>query len=118
MSSLKSISRRQGRWNENPSERSPSANLRANEQKLDIRPNPWASGHFITKPVRRTWGMVNSVVVQGKIISLPGEIRQSRRLMERLETSAAMLSVKTPEVSRGREPASSGERTKDSGAEL
>ena len=56
------------------SERSRSANLRADGQKSHIRPNPWVSEHNITKPVRRTWGLVNAAVVQGKIMLLPGEI--------------------------------------------
>ena len=56
------------------SERSRSANLRADEQKSHIGPNPWARKHNIPKPVRRIWGMVNAAVVQGKIMFLPGEI--------------------------------------------
>jgi len=54
------------------SERSPSANLRADEQKSHRRPNPWAREHNIPKPVRRTWGLVNAAVVQREIMSLPG----------------------------------------------
>ena len=56
------------------SERSRSANLRADGQKPHIRPNPWVSEHNITKPVWRIWGLVNAAVVQGKIMFLPGEI--------------------------------------------
>ena len=56
------------------SERSRSANLRADGQKPYIRPNPWAREHNIPKPVRKTWGLVNAAVVQGKIMFLPGEI--------------------------------------------
>ena len=56
------------------SERSRSANLRADVQKPHSRPNPWAREHNIPKPVRRTWGLVNAAVVQGKIMFLPGEI--------------------------------------------
>ena len=56
------------------SERSRSANLRADGQKSHIRPNPWAREHNIPKPVRRTWGLVNAAVVQGKIMFLPWEI--------------------------------------------
>ena len=56
------------------SERSRSANLRADGQKSHIRPNPWAREHNIPKPFRRTWGLVNAAVVQGKIMFLPGEI--------------------------------------------
>ena len=74
MSTLKSTSRRQGRKGDRPSEGSRSANLRADGQKPHIRPNPWAREHNIPKPVRRTWGLVNAAVVQGKIMFLPGEI--------------------------------------------
>jgi len=74
VSPLKSTSRWQGREGDRPSERSLSTNLRADEQKSHIRPNPWAREHNIPKPVRRTWGMVNAAVVQGKIMFLPGEI--------------------------------------------
>ena len=56
------------------SERSRSANLRADEQKPHRRPNPRAREHNIPKPVRRTWGLVNAAVVQGKIMFLPGEV--------------------------------------------
>jgi len=73
-SPLKSTSRWQGRKGDQPSERSLSANLRADEQKSHIRPNPWVSEHNITKPAWRTWGMVNAAVVQGRIMLLPGEI--------------------------------------------
>ena len=74
LSTLKSTSRWQGRKGDRPSERSRSANLRADEQKPHIRPNPWVSEHNITKPVWRTWEMVNAAVVQGRIMFLPGEI--------------------------------------------
>lgn len=73
---LKRSSRRQGQKSDLMSERSLRANLRADEQKPDIRPNPWVSKHNIAKPVQRTWGMVNQAVVEGKIMFLPGEICQ------------------------------------------
>jgi hypothetical protein len=73
-STLKSTSQWQGREGDRPSERSLSANLRADGQKPHIRQNPWVSEHDITKPVWRTLGMVNTAVVQGKIMFLPGEI--------------------------------------------
>ena len=56
------------------SERSLSANLRVDGQKSYIRPNPWESKHNIAKPVQRKWEMVNTAIVQGKIMLLPGEI--------------------------------------------
>ena len=74
LTTLKSTSRRQGLRGDPMSERSRSANLRADGQKSHIRPNPWVSEHNITKPVWRIWGMVNAAVVQGKIMFLPGEI--------------------------------------------
>ena len=77
-SPLKSTSRWQGRKGDQPSERSLSANLRADEQKSHIRPNPWVSEHNITKPAWRTWGMVNAAIVQGKIMQLPGEVCQPK----------------------------------------
>jgi hypothetical protein len=45
-----STSRRQGRIREDGSEGSPSANLRADEQKRHIRPSLRVSGHIIAKP--------------------------------------------------------------------
>ena len=74
LTTLKSTSRWQGRKGDRPSERSLSANLRADGQKPHIRPNPWVSEHNITKPVWRTWEMVNAAVVQRRIMLLPGEI--------------------------------------------
>jgi len=73
-STLISTSRRPGRVGDRSSERSRSANLRADGQKSHIRPNSWVSEHNITKPVWRKWGMVNAAVVQGRIMFLPGEI--------------------------------------------
>lgn len=93
---LKSTSRRQGRKGNRPSERSPSANLCADEQKLNIRPNPWVSKHNIAKPDRRTWEMVNSAVVERKIMQLPGEICQSSGVKTKVYTSSETL----PEMGR------------------
>ena len=50
------------------------------------------------------WGMVNAVVVQGKIMFLPGEICQPKRLNGRGGTEPAKVRVNMAEVSRGREP--------------
>jgi len=74
LTTSKSTSRRQGLRGDPKSERSRSANLRADGQKSHTRPNPWVSEHNITKPLRRIWGLVNAAVVQGKIMFLPGEI--------------------------------------------
>ena len=115
MTSLKSTSRRQGRAGDQASERSPSANLRADGQKSHIRPNLWASQHNMTKPVRITWGMVNAAVVQGKIIQLPGEICLPELLNGGEGTEPAKVRVKRAEVSRSREPdILFGERTEGS----
>jgi hypothetical protein len=96
---LKSTSRRQGGRREPTFERSPSANLRADGQKPDTRPNPWVSKHSeanpkhlmcfgcrIAKPVQRIWGMVNQAVVEGKIMQLPGEICQPRPAQAKVGT--------------------------------
>ena len=104
MTTLKSTSRRQGWKGDQPSEGSRSANLRANGQKQHIRPNPRASQHRETKPVRIFWGMVNAVVVQGKIIPLPREICLSRLLNRGGETVPSKVAVNMAEVSRRREP--------------
>ena len=74
VTTAKSTSRKQELRGDPMSERSQSANLRADGQKPHRRPNPWAREHNIPKPVRRTWGLVNAAVVQGKIMFLPGEI--------------------------------------------
>jgi hypothetical protein len=83
---LKSTSRRQGGRREPTFERSPSANLRADGQKPDTRPNPWVSKHNFAKPVQRIWGMVNQAVVEGKIMQLPGEICQPRPAQAKVGT--------------------------------
>jgi hypothetical protein len=99
LTSLKSASRRQGGRREPTSERSPSANLRADGQKPDTRPNPWVSKHNeanpkhlmcfgcrIAKPNQPTWGMVNQAVMEGKIMQLPGEICQPEFAQARVGT--------------------------------
>ena len=100
----KSTSQWQGRKGDRPSEGSLRANLRADGQKPHIRPNPWVSGHNITKPVRITWGMVNAAVVQGKIMQLPGEICQPKLPNGSSGTEPAKVRVNMAEVSRRREP--------------
>ena len=50
------------------------------------------------------WGMVNAVVVQEKIMLLPGEICQPKRPNGRGGTEPAKVRVNMAEVSRGREP--------------
>ncbi len=59
--------------------------------------------------------MVNAVVVQGKIMLLPGEICQPKRSNGRGGTEPAKVRVNMAEVSRGREPGDfSGERSEGS----
>ena len=61
------------------------------------------------------WGMVNVVVVQGKIMLLPGEVCQPKRLNGRGGTEPAKVRVNMAEVSRGREPRGlTGERSEGS----
>ena len=59
--------------------------------------------------------MVNAAVVQGKIMFLPGEICQPKRLNGSGGTVPARVRVNMAEVSRGREPEFySGERSEGS----
>jgi hypothetical protein len=71
---LKSTSRRQGRKGDRPSERSPSANLRADEQKLHIKAEPQGESAPLDQALPDLWGRVNAAVVRGRIMLLPGEI--------------------------------------------
>jgi hypothetical protein len=104
VTTLKSTSRRQGWKGDRPSEGSRRANLRADGQKSHTRPNPRASQHHLTKPIRNFWGMVNAAVVQEKIMLLPGEICQPKLLNGSGGTVPARARVNMAEVSRGREP--------------
>jgi hypothetical protein len=71
--------------------------------------------HNIPKPVRRTWGLVNAAVVQGKIMSLPGEICRLRGPAGRRGAVAARVRGHRAGVSRGREPGKgAGERSEGS----
>ena len=80
MTITKSTIRRQGPKGDLRSEGSRSENLRVDGQKSHIRPNPWAREHHIPKSIRRTWGMVNAAIVQGKIMQLPEEVCQPKLL--------------------------------------
>ena len=114
MTTSKSTSRWQGRKGDRPSERSLSANLRADVQKLhQAEPQGESAQHDEAHP--DLWGRVNAVVVQGKIMLLPGEICQPKRLNGRGGTEPAKVRVNMAEVSRGREPwACPGERSEGS----
>ncbi len=84
MDTTKSISRRQGRKGDRPSEGSQSANVRNPSSPplsvrggrvglLHIRLSPWASWPHTTRPVGSK-GRVNAAVVHGKLTFLSGEI--------------------------------------------
>jgi len=80
MDTNKSTSRRQGRKGDRPSEGSPMAKVRDNEQKPHTRLSPWVSWHNITKPTG-SGGRVNAAFVHGKLTFLSGEICASRDRM-------------------------------------
>ena len=85
------------------SERSRRANLRADAQKLhQAEPQGESAQHDEARSDH--WGMVNAAVVQGKIMSLPGEIRLPKRPNGRGGTEPAKVRVNRAEDSRGREP--------------
>jgi hypothetical protein len=82
---LKSTSRRQGRKGDQASERSLSANLRTDEQKLHIKAEPQGESAQHDEALPDLWGRVNAAVVRpnevtsalgvwGRIMFLPGEI--------------------------------------------
>lgn len=104
MTITKSTIRRQGLKGDLRFEGSRSENLRVDGQKSHIRPNPWAREHNIPKPIRRTWGMVNAAIVQGKIMQLPGEVCQPKLLNRSGGIGSTTAFIKMAEVSRRREP--------------
>ena len=78
MTTSKSTSRWQGRKGDRPSERSLSANLPANAQKLyQAEPQGESAQHDEAQPDHCE--MVNTEVVQRKIMLLPGEIYPTLR---------------------------------------
>ena len=101
-----------------PAERSRSANLRADVQKLhQAEPQGESAHHDEARPDH--WGMVNAAVVQGRIMFLPGEICQPKCPNGRGGTEPAKVRVNMAEVSRGRKPgerrqAGHGERSEGS----
>ena len=103
------------RKGDRPAERSLSANLRANGQKLYIKAEPQGESAQLDEAHPDLWGMVNAVVVQGKIMLLPGETCQPKRPNGRGGTEPAKVRVNMVGVSRGREPrGSTGERSEGS----
>jgi hypothetical protein len=103
VTTLKSTSRRQGQKGDGLPERSLSANLRANVQKLyQAEPQGESAQHDEAQPDH--CGRVNAVVVQRKIVSLPGEICLPKPPNGGRGTEPAKVRVNRAEVSRGREP--------------
>ncbi len=102
MKALKSTSRWQGRAGDRASEGSRSANLRAYEQELyQAEPQGESARHDEAQPDH--CGMVNTEVVQRKIVSLPGENYLPKRSNDRGGTEPAKVRVNKVEVSRRRE---------------
>ena len=102
MTTSKSTSRRQGRKEDRPSEGSLSANLRAYEQKLyQAEPQGESAQHDEAQPDH--CGMVNTEVVQRRIVFLPGEIYLPKWSNDRGGTEPAKVRVNRVEVSRRRE---------------
>ena len=114
MKTLKSTSRWQLQLCEELWERSLSANLRAYGQKLyQAEPQGESAQHDEAQPDH--CGMVNTEVVQRKIVFLPGEIYLPKRSNDRGGTEPAKVRVNRVEVSRRREPGDHpGERSEGS----
>ena len=103
MITLKSTSRWQGWKGDQLSERSLSANLRANGQKQHSKAEPQGESAQHDEAHLDHCGMVNAVVVQRKIMSLPGEICLPKLPNGSGGTEPAKVRVNRAEVSRGRE---------------
>ena len=103
MTTLKVLAEGKARSGDRRAERSRSANLRADVQKLhQAEPQGESAHHDEARPDH--WGMVNAAVVQGRIMFLPGEICQPKCPNGRGGTAPAKVRVNMAEVSRGREP--------------
>ena len=87
-----------------PAERSLSANLRANGQKQHSKAEPQGESAPLDEARLDHCGMVNVVVVQRKIMFLPGEICLPKLPNGCGGTEPAKVRVNRAEVSRGREP--------------
>ena len=102
MNTLKSTSRGQGCLGDQSFEGSLSANLRAYVQELyQAEPQGESAQHDEAQPDH--CGMVNTEVVQRKIVLLPGEIYLPKRSNGRGGTEPAKVRVNRVEVSRRRE---------------
>ncbi len=104
MKTLKSTSRGQGWPGDRLPERSLSANLRANGQKQHSKAEPQGESAQHDEAHLDHCGRVNAVVVQRKIMFLPGEICLPKLLNGSGGTEPAKVRVNRAEVSRGREP--------------
>jgi len=103
LTALKSTSRRQGVKGDRHAERSRSANLRADGQKLHSKAEPQGESAQHDEAHSDHWGRVNVAVVQGRIMFLPGEICQPKRLNRCGGTAPTTVRVNMAEVSRRRE---------------
>ncbi len=114
MKALKSTSRRQGREGDRASEGNLSANLRAYAQELyQAEPQGESAQHDEAQPDH--CGMVNTEVVQRKIVFLPGEIYLPKLSNDSGGTELSKVRVNRVEVSRRRElRVYSEERSEDS----
>ena len=97
------------------SESSLSANLRANGQAQHSKAEPQGESAQHDEAHLDHCGMVNAVVVQRKIMFLPGEICLPKLPNGSGGTEPAKVRVNRAEVSRGREPSEfAGERSEGS----
>jgi hypothetical protein len=102
LNTLKSTSRGQGRLGDQPFEGSLSANLRAYAQELyQAEPQGESAQHDEARPDH--CGMVNTEVVQRKIVFLPGEVYLPPLSNDSGGTEPAKVRVNRVEVSRRRE---------------
>ena len=107
MNALKSTSRWQGRAGDRAFEGSLSANLRAYAQKpYQAEPQGESAQHDEAQPDH--CGMVNTEVMQRKIVFLPGEVYLPKLSNDSGGTEPAKVRVNRVEVSRRREPAKDG----------
>ncbi len=103
------------RKGDRPTERSLSANLRANGQKQHSKAEPQGESAQHDEARLDHCGMVNAVVVQRKIMFLPGEICLPKLPNGSGGTEPAKVRVNRAEVSREREPSEvTGERSEGS----
>ena len=103
LTTLKVLAEGKVRKGDRPAERSLSANLRANGQKQHSKAEPQGESAQHDEAHLDHCGMVNAVVVQRKIMFLPGEICLPKLPNGSGGTEPAKVRVNRAEVSRGRE---------------